>query len=86
MTQTEQTASTLPLWTPRDPQLTTTHKFREFVNAKRHLSLATYQDLDQWSVTEIEAFWSDVWEFTGTKASAPYLQVLEPNKTMDQIP
>ncbi|KAJ2474261.1 hypothetical protein GGI02_000237 [Coemansia sp. RSA 2322] len=75
-----------PLWTPKDPNATGTAKFRQFVNAKRGLSLVTYGDLYAWSVADIEGFWVDVWEFTNTVFSKPYTRVLENEKTMDQIP
>ncbi|KAJ1664531.1 hypothetical protein EV178_004044 [Coemansia sp. RSA 1646] len=60
--------------------------FREFVNKKRQLSLATYEELYAWSVTDIEAFWSDVREYTGTVFSKGCTDVLEKDKTMDQVP
>lgn len=74
------------LWIPKDPTVTKTYKFRQFVNSKRGLSLKSYGDLYSWSVTDIEAFWSDVWEFTGMVSSKGYTQVLESGKTMDQVP
>ncbi|KAJ2822102.1 hypothetical protein FBU31_004690, partial [Coemansia sp. 'formosensis'] len=46
----------------------------------------TYDDLYAWSVTDIESFWADVWEFTGTVCSEQCTRVLESEKTMDQIP
>ncbi|KAJ2721967.1 hypothetical protein GGI07_003617 [Coemansia sp. Benny D115] len=79
------TATPQPLWVPKSPQATNTHKFRRFVNSKRGLALETYDDLYQWSVSDIESFWSDVWEYTGTVSSQPYTQVLEKNKKMDEI-
>ncbi|KAJ2095123.1 hypothetical protein GGI09_005029, partial [Coemansia sp. S100] len=75
-----------PLWTPKDAAATGTFKFKQFVNSKRELSLETYDELYAWSVTDIESFWADVWEFTGTVSSEQYTQVLESDKTMDQIP
>ncbi|KAI9501604.1 hypothetical protein BX070DRAFT_204953 [Coemansia spiralis] len=74
------------LWMPKNPEATATHKFKEFVNVKRSLALVTYSDLYTWSVTDIEAFWSDVWEYTGTVFSTNYSLVLEGDKLMDQIP
>ncbi|KAI7830941.1 acetoacetyl-CoA synthetase-like protein [Kickxella alabastrina] len=85
-TSTSSAASQQPLWTPKNPAQTNTHTFRRFVNAKRGLSLETYDELHAWSVDDIESFWSDVWEYTGTVSSRPYSQVLEQGKTMDEIP
>ncbi|KAJ2785258.1 hypothetical protein GGI15_001978 [Coemansia interrupta] len=75
-----------PLWTPKDPSSTNTFKFMRFVNAKRGLTLGTYDELYAWSVSDIKSFWSDVWEYTGTVFSKPYDSVLEKNKPMDEIP
>ncbi|KAJ2081803.1 hypothetical protein H4R24_002067 [Coemansia sp. RSA 988] len=75
-----------PLWKPRTPLATTTHRFREFVNSKRGLALDTYEELYTWSVTHIEMFWDDVWEYTGTKHSSDYICTLERDKAMDEIP
>lgn len=57
--------ATAPLFSPRDVENTPTHRFKERVNAKHGLSLATYHDLFRWSTTHIDAFWSEVWDFTG---------------------
>jgi acetoacetyl-CoA synthetase len=35
-----------------------------------------YDELWRWSVTDLEGFWSAVWEFFDVKASAPYERVL----------
>ncbi|KAJ2453868.1 hypothetical protein EV183_001938 [Coemansia sp. RSA 2336] len=75
-----------PLWSPSSPLTTNTHRFKDFVNSKRGLQLKSYEDLYSWSVTDIEAFWADCWEFTETKYSQPYTQVLESDKPMDQVP
>ncbi|KAJ2616014.1 hypothetical protein H4S08_000975 [Coemansia sp. RSA 1365] len=75
-----------PLWKPQTPLATNTHKFREFINTKRDLALVTYEELYTWSVTHIELFWSDVWEYTGTKSSSDYTLTLESDKAMDEIP
>ncbi|KAI8324965.1 acetoacetate-CoA ligase [Martensiomyces pterosporus] len=86
MTQPETTSTNQPLWVPKNPEATNTHKFRQYVNGKRGLNLDTYEDLYTWSVTDIEAFWSDVWDYTGTVYSESYSAVLERGRTMDQIP
>ena len=44
---------------------TRTHRFLKGVNAKYGLALATYFDLWRWSITRIDAFWSEVWDETG---------------------
>ena len=45
--------------------------------AERHgLDLRTYDDLWRWSVTALETFWGDIWDFCGVRASKPYERVL----------
>jgi acetoacetyl-CoA synthetase len=50
--------------------------FQGFVEAKRGLSFASYAELWRWSVTELEAFWSDLAEFFEVRFHAPPLRVL----------
>ncbi|KAJ1962517.1 hypothetical protein GGI12_002601 [Dipsacomyces acuminosporus] len=80
------TSTNQPLWAPKNPAATNTHRFRQHVNEKRGLKLDSYESLYAWSVTDIEAFWSAVWDYTGTVFSENYTAVLEQGKTMDQIP
>ncbi|ORY53091.1 acetoacetate-CoA ligase [Rhizoclosmatium globosum] len=60
-------------------------EFREFVNTKHSLALGSYEELWQWSVTEVEKFWADVWHFTGMVSSQDYTEVLE-DVPMSKIP
>lgn len=55
------------LFSPTPDQLRDTgvHRFTRVVNAKYGLSLETYQDLYEWSVKHIDAFWGLVWDQTG---------------------
>ena len=39
--------------------------YRRWLAAERGLSLATYDELWQWSVTETAAFWESVWDYFG---------------------
>jgi len=50
-------------------------EFRERLNKKYKLQLKEYEDLYQWSIKNIAAFWGEVWEYTGIKASQPYSKV-----------
>jgi hypothetical protein len=58
-------ADTAPLWRPENPQNTATHLFLDSVNTKHKLSLKTYEELYEWSVTHYDDFWRGVWDFTG---------------------
>ncbi|KAI9197150.1 uncharacterized protein BJ171DRAFT_241045 [Polychytrium aggregatum] len=74
------------MWSPKNLEDNQLIKFRDFVNKRYNLSLATYDQLWQWSSDQIENFWESVWIFTNIKASVPYTQVLEPGVRMDRIP
>jgi acetoacetyl-CoA synthetase len=47
--------------------------FQRFVEAKRGVSFASYGELWRWSVTDVEAFWSDVAAFFDVRFHAPPL-------------
>ena len=57
--------STMSLFSPDDPYNTTRlFRFLREVNDKHGLRLESYQDLYQWSISNIDLFWSHVWEHT----------------------
>ena len=57
--------STMSLFSPDDPYNTTRlFRFLREVNDKHRLTLETYQDLYQWSISNIDLFWSHVWDHT----------------------
>ena len=58
--------STMPLFSPDDPYNTTRlFRFMHEVNGIHSLTLESYQDLYQWSISNIDLFWSHVWAHTG---------------------
>ncbi|MYU11160.1 acetoacetate--CoA ligase [Streptomyces sp. SID8361] len=50
--------------------------FLDWVEEHRGLRLSGHEELWRWSVTDLEGFWSAVWEFFGIHAHSPYEQVL----------
>lgn len=66
------------LWEPSQEQIQNANmtRFMDFVNQKFNRSFTAYDELYQWSVTDIPGFWSAVWEFGGVIASSPYEQVV----------
>lgn len=53
------------LFSPDDPHNTTRlFRFLREVNDKHRLRLESYQDLFQWSISNIDLFWSRVWDHT----------------------
>jgi acetoacetyl-CoA synthetase len=67
-----------PLWTPSAEQVEGARMtaFMEWAGERHGRRFADYAELWEWSVTEIEQFWGDIWKYCGVRASAPYEQVL----------
>ena len=48
----------------------------EWLARERGLSFGSYQDLWRWSVTDLDAFWSSIWDFFRVRSSRRYESVL----------
>lgn len=59
---------------------TTLVRYMRWLESEKSLSFSNYEDLWEWSVTEIEAFWESVWEYFEVRASKPYESVLAERK------
>jgi acetoacetyl-CoA synthetase len=66
------------LWTPPPEMRQTTEvgRFMEWLREARGHDFATYEQLWQWSVDDLEVFWGAVWDFFGLRSHAPYERVL----------
>ncbi|KAN0075784.1 hypothetical protein V8E54_007054 [Elaphomyces granulatus] len=71
--------SSKQLWQPSSPAKTQIHHFKSVVNKKHGISISSYHDLWNWSVSEPAKFWEEIWHYTSIKAHKPYVQVWEPN-------
>lgn len=56
------------LWTHPDAEATQMTAFMRAVNRKYGLKLKSYEELYEWSIGDIGAFWGEVWDFTGVRA------------------
>jgi acetoacetyl-CoA synthetase len=67
-----------PLWTPTSEMVGRARMtaFMAWAGERHGCTFPDYRWLWEWSVTEIEQFWADIWEYCGVRASAPYEQVL----------
>ncbi|MEM1578576.1 MAG: acetoacetate--CoA ligase [Archaeoglobaceae archaeon] len=67
------------LWKPTEEIVRNANitRFMEFVNSKLGLDLRNYWDLYRWSVSEIESFWSLLWEFAEIKCSKGLSKVVD---------
>jgi acetoacetyl-CoA synthetase len=72
------------LWRPTLEQIekANTTKFIDMVNSKFQLSIDSYQELYEWSISEIEKFWACVWEWGGIIASPQYTRILREGAEM----
>ena len=70
------------LWQPSDEIVKQANmtKYIDYVNKKYNLSIHNYQELFQFSITELEKFWASFWEFAGIKYSKSYTKILEDKK------
>ncbi len=68
-----------PLWepTPQDRERAWLTDFMRWVGEREGRTFTEYEQLRQWSVTELERFWASVWEYFGVRCSRPYERVLD---------
>jgi len=50
--------------------------FMQWLGVEKDLAFEDYNDLWEWSVTDLEGFWASLWEYCGVEASEPYEAVL----------
>jgi acetoacetyl-CoA synthetase len=62
------------LWTPSADTVKNSHvmRFIAWLERERGLRFADYEALRQWSVSDLEAFWSAIWAFYDVRAERPY--------------
>ena len=67
------------LWMPSEDRVNNANitRFIAFVNRKLGKAFKSYEDLYQWSVEDIPAFWAALWEFTEIRASKKYEKVVD---------
>lgn len=66
------------LWQPSAARIEQAEitKFINWLERERGLKFADYESLRRWSVTQLEGFWSALWDYYSIKSSTPYRQVL----------
>ncbi len=66
------------LWEP-SAELVERSRLREYMRwleAERGLKLDTYEELWRWSVSDLETFWSSIWDFFGVQADGGFERAL----------
>lgn len=51
-------------------------RYMRWLKEEKNLSFDGYEELWEWSVTDLEAFWASIWEYFDVTASKPYEKVL----------
>src|ERR671911_312369 len=51
-------------------------RYMGWLEKNKNLSFEDYGELWEWSVTDVESFWSSLWEFLDVKSSKPYERAL----------
>ena len=65
------------LWNPKNIERTTMFKFQKSIETKYNLRFESYKKFHDWSVNELEAFWSELISFYDIKISKQSSEVLE---------
>ena len=79
--QTDMDASPAKLlWMHSNPTSTRTYEFKTRIEKKYNQHFVSYEQLRQWSISNINRFWEEVWDFTGVKASEPFTKVRPKSK------
>lgn len=70
-----------------DLKLGQSGSFRRVRRPAERVGIAdSYEELHQWSISEPERFWEEIWGFTNVISSAPWDSVLDTTVKMDAIP
>jgi acetoacetyl-CoA synthetase len=75
------------LWEPSEVLINSAKitQFQHWLTDHRDLTFSNYDDLWRWSVTDLAAFWTSVWEFSGIHSYSPYIQALAPSLSGNRV-
>jgi acetoacetyl-CoA synthetase len=59
------------------PRIARITLYEDWLQSRRGLSFATYDELWDWSTTDLAGFWSSIWDFFGIESPTPWTTVLE---------
>lgn len=67
------------LWEPSKECVDSAHltRFERWLHDARGLSFADYEALRRWSVSDLEGFWSAIWDYFGVISDTPYETALD---------
>jgi acetoacetyl-CoA synthetase len=63
-----------PCWQPSQERIQSSRltAFKQWLQTNRHLVFNNYDDLWQWSITDLNAFWQAIWDFHQVRSDTPY--------------
>ncbi len=66
------------IWRPSEESIARANitRYLEWLKRERGLRFTDYQDLWRWSIADLDAFWSSVWDYFGVRSSRRYERVL----------
>lgn len=70
------------LWRHSSLESTRLHSFIQAINKSHNKSFKSYEDLYDWSITDLSSFWAAVWDNVGVRVSKPYDEVVEDETRM----
>ena len=56
---------------PTIPQMA---RYRQWLSEQRGLHFQDYEELRQWSVRELDAFWQSIWDYFDLRSPTPHLK------------
>jgi acetoacetyl-CoA synthetase len=73
-----ETAEGTLLWEPPEEfkENAVISRYMKWLKDERDLSFSNYDELWGWSVTDLDGFWSSLWEYFDVRSSSPYEKVL----------
>ncbi len=76
--ESEEPAAGDVLWSPPDDirEHSRIGSYLSWLREERGLAVDGYEDLRRWSVSDLDGFWSSVWEHFGIRSSTPWRKVL----------
>ncbi|MCJ1384430.1 hypothetical protein MMC17_007546 [Xylographa soralifera] len=70
------------LWSHQEPLATHISQFKTRIEDTYNVNLPDYDALRQWSITNLDPFWAEVWKFTGVVASESFSKVIGNDSVM----
>jgi len=66
------------MWTPSEDfvRRSQINRYLDWLRRSRRLDFASYEQLRRWSTSDLDGFWSSIWDYFGVLSERPYDRVL----------